>query len=461
MALPLGPRDPLALGIAFVHQDLGLAELMSVVENLFVGRHLTGFGWRIRWRAEKAQTSQELAQLGLSIGAETAVSTLPAVDRATIAILRALKQVQHIPRGLLVLDEPTSYLPRDGVERLFGAVQSLASSGFGVLFVTHRLEEVRAIGDTVTILRDGEKVLTADVQAVSSSEIVKHIIGRSLNERYRERPPARDTSEVVLSVRGLSGKAQAYGGGHIEDFDLDLRRGEIVGVTGLVGMGYEAIPYLLFGVGSATAGIIKTGGERLRLSDVTPRRAIELGCALLPANRLRDGSAQVASVAENVTLPTLGDYFVGGLLHRRREVKTVEGLLTRFDVRPRGARRIFGTLSGGNQQKALLAKWFATNPDVLLLHEPTQGVDIGAKEQIFSLMRDAAASGTGVMIASAEYEDLAHLCNRVLVLRYGSVVCELHAEDLAPRRILEECFRQEGTGGELTAIQARQGPDDG
>jgi ribose transport system ATP-binding protein len=330
-----------------------------------------------------------------------------------------------------VLDEPTAYLPRDGVERLFDAVRTVAAAGFGVLFVTHRLEEVRVLTDRVTILRDGAHVETAATASLSERDLIERILGRSLGELYPSAHQMR--GELALAARDVTGTV-------VRSFSIELHRGEIVGLTGLLGMGQEQVPHLLFGSERARAGRIVVGQRELELRRMSPRRAIDAGIALLPANRLREGAAQAATVTENVTLPTLRSHFRHGLLRHRSERRAVRAQLHEFHVVPPEPKRVFAKLSGGNQQKALLAKWFATRPQVFLLHEPTQGVDIGAKKQIFGQIRDLAEAGGAVVLASVEYEDLAHLCDRVLVFRDGEVVAELRGADLSTERIVEQCF---------------------
>jgi ribose transport system ATP-binding protein len=435
VALPLDPSEPHLLGLSFVHQDLGLVPEMTVLENVRVGSFETGFGWRIRWRRERQQVREALARFGLGhVSPRAEIATLRDVERAMVAIVRALERLKDHSRGLLVLDEPTAYLPRDGVDRLFDAVKAVAAAGHGVLFVTHRLEEVRALADRVTILRDGAHVETADTASLTERALIERILGRSLGDLY---PSARHMrGDVALTADGVAGSV-------VRSFSLRLHRGEIVGLTGLLGMGQEQVPHLLFGSQRATAGEISVGGRRLDLMRMSPRRAIGQGIALLPANRLREGAAQAATVTENVTLPTLSEYFRGAVIHHRRERRAVAVRMREFQVVPAEPTRVFAKLSGGNQQKALLAKWFATRPQVFLLHEPTQGVDIGAKQQIFAQIRDVVEAGGAVIIASVEYEDLAHLCDRVLVFRDGEVVAELRDADLTEHRIVEQCFASE------------------
>jgi len=332
------------------------------------------------------------------------------------------------------------------VERLFAAVRTVASQGVGVLFVTHRLEEVRALTDRVTILRDGAHVETAATASLSEHELIERILGRTLGELY---PGAHEMQgDLALSAHDVSGSV-------VEEFSIDVRRGEIVGLTGLLGMGHEQAPHLLFGSQRAESGKVSLGGRDYDLRRMSPRDAIAAGLALLPANRLREGAVQNATVTENVTLTTLPSYFTRGVLRHRRERREVTDLLHEFHVTPAEPGRILAKLSGGNQQKALLAKWFATRPQVFLLHEPTQGVDIGAKKQIFAQIRDLADAGGSVILASVEYADLAHLCNRVLVFRDGRVVTELYGAELTEERIVEQCFAS-GRPGRIHAEPGSQ-----
>jgi len=440
VALPLDPSEPHLLGLSFVHQDLGLVPEMTVLENLRIRSFETGFGWRIQWRRERRYVREALDRFGLGhVSTRAEIASLRDVERAMIAIVRALEQLRGHTGGLLVLDEPTAYLPRDGVDRLFQAVRTVAAAGHGVLFVTHRLEEVRALTDRVTVLRDGAQVETADTGSLTERDLIGRILGRTLGELYPTAHHMR--GELALLVDGMTGSV-------VRSFSLRLHRGEIVGLTGLLGMGQEQVPHLLFGSQPAAAGRVELGGRPLDLARMTPRRAIAEGIALLPANRLRDGAAQVATVTENVTLPTLPAYFTRGLLNHRRERRDVRTKMREFQVVPPEPTRVFAKLSGGNQQKALLAKWFATRPRIFLLHEPTQGVDIGAKQQIFERIRDVADAGGAVIIASVEYEDLAHLCDGVLVFRDGEVVAELRDADLTEHRIVEQCFASERAAAE-------------
>ncbi len=435
LVLPLNPHESDQLGLSFVHQDLGLAPELTVLENLRVRHYKTGPGWRIRWGDERKIVRSALEVFGLrNINPDALVNSLRQVDRAMVAIVRAFMRLERHRGGVLVLDEPTVYLPRDGAQRLFDAVRTVSQAGYGVIFVTHRLEEVFSTTDRVTVLRDGLRVATARTRELTERTLLQQILGRELGELYPsghevEGEPSLEIDHVVAD--GIS------------DFSLKMRRGEVVGLTGLQGMGQERVPYLVFGAEAAGSGSISTRGQRFELRSFSPRRAINAGIALLPADRLRNGAAQVATVLENVTLSTFASYFRTGVVRHGLERRRVAELLNAFMVTPADPDKVFGELSGGNQQKALIAKWFEAKPSVLLLHEPTQGVDIGARKQIFARIRDFAQAGGAVLISSVEYEDLAHLCDRVIVFRNGAVVSEIGKSNLTEATIVEHCFRTE------------------
>jgi ribose transport system ATP-binding protein len=436
VSLPLSPGDPRRLGLAFVHQDLGLFDTGTVVENLRLTNHETRFGWRIPWKSERRYVRAALERFGLDISPDTLVSSLRDVDRAMIAVLRAVEQLRGVKAGLLVLDEATAYLPQDSTFRVFEVVRHAADLGFGVLFVSHRLEDVHLLASRVSVLRDGSLVAVEDVTNLSESDLIRHILGFSLEELYPE--PHHAEGEPILEVRRAGGRL-------LRDFSIHVHRGEIVGLTGLVGMGWEEIPYLLLGAESGGRGMIRIGDREHDLRHLKPRAALKSGLALLPANRLRDGAVGSATVRDNVTIASLGAYFQRFLLRSGFETTAVRDMLATFQVRPADPGRVLSTLSGGNQQKVILAKWFATTPKVFLMHEPTQGVDIGARKQIFTLIRNAADSGTAMLLASAEYEDLAHLCDRVIVFRDGRPVSQLSGQMLTHERLLDQCFRGRGS----------------
>ena len=413
VALPLPASGLRPLGVAFVHQDLGLFDEGTVVENLRVGRYETGFGARIRWRDEERYVRSVLEEFELGVDPTVRVATLSEVDRALVAILRALDELRQGPApGVLVLDEPTSYLPRDGIARLFAAVRAAATQGVAILFVTHDLEEVRTLTDRVTVLRNGRVVHSGATRQVDEEGLVRHILGAIPPAEHGAGAQGTVSKDVVAEVAHLSSAA-------VRRFDVAIRRGEIVGVTGLVGGGWEEIPYVLFGATRARGGTLTLLGAPFDLRSFTPREARRNGLALVPANRLRDGAAPLATVSENMTLPTLMQYYRHGAFRHAGEAREVERMMSDVDVRPPEPQRIFSTLSGGNQQKVIIAKWLATSPVLLIMHEPTHGVDVGARRQLLDLIQRAAHSGTSCLICSSEHDDLGKVADRVIVMRDG------------------------------------------
>ena len=439
--LPVPLDEPARLGISFVHQDLGLFEAGTVLENLLVGRYETRPGWRIPWRSEKQRTRQMLEPFGLDMDPATPLTQLSEVERAILAIARAMSGLDT-EDGLLVLDEPTSRLPRNEVDTFFDAVRDVAARGTGVLFVSHRSEEVLALTDTITVLRDGRIVADHPTASFTEQSLVKAILGFSLQHLYPE--SHHTTQDVAMTVTDLSGPS-------VEGFSATVHRGEIIGLTGLLGMGHDMVPHLIFGSVPATGGRIELGDAVHSAPEISPRQAMEAGLALLPSNRLRQGGIAGATAGENITLPILPGFRVKGFLRRRREYRSAERLMDRFQVQPVDAGLPLGTFSGGNQQKSLIAKWFATQPRLLLLDEPTHGVDVGSKREIFKHLRDSAESGTGIVIASVEAEDLAQICDRVLIFRDGRVVSELAGSRLTAGRIRQQTLI--GLPASKTAIQ--------
>jgi ribose transport system ATP-binding protein len=435
--LPLAAGQFRELGMSFVHQDLGLVDSLSVLENLRVGELASSRPrWRIRWRAEKRRARETFARYGVRIDPTRAVRELRPVERGLLAIVRAIEEsrVARAGYGLLVLDEPTVFLPREGIERLFALIREAAARGTAVLFVSHDLDEVREITDRVTVLRDGRVVGTVETGAASETEFVEMIVGRRLAALGDVEHRDLRATLPAISIDGLVGKT-------VKDVSLSLHGGEIVGLTGLLGSGFEELPYLLFGAQRARGGRLVLEGQEIDLTRLTPTTATRAGIALIPADRKEDGSVASLSVVENLALPALDRYFNGVFLERRRLRREGRALMSSFDVRPAEPDLPYGALSGGNQQKVLLAKWFQMQPRLLLLDEPTQGVDVGARQQIYEAITAAAhLSRTVVLCASTDYEQLATLCDRVIVFGRGRVWRELAGSEVGKDRIIEQSY---------------------
>jgi ribose transport system ATP-binding protein len=450
--LPLHAGQFRDLGMSFVHQDLGLIHSVSVVENLLAGeladsRHR----WRINWSRERARARETFARYGVPIDPRAKVGDLSPVARALLAIVRAVEGMKAEDGadhrgGLLILDEPTVFLPKTGTDQLFALIREIVSTGSSVLFVSHQLDEVREITDRVTVLRDGHVAGTIVTSEVSEERLVEMIIGRKLDALAAEHYDLTDKT-VGVSVRNLAG-------GSLRDLSLELHRGEVLGLTGLVGSGFEDVPYLVFGAWRCDDGRLSIENDEFDMTRMTPVKAHSNGIALLPADRQRDASVGSLSVTDNVTMQALDQYFTLLRLDRRRMVTDSRTLGQEFDVRPNQPRMLYSELSGGNQQKALLAKWLQGKPKLLLLHEPTQGVDVGARQQIFRMIRDAAAGGAAVVCASADYEQLAAICDRVLIFARGRIVQQLVGSQVTQERITEQCYNSQSLPETIALAEA-------
>jgi ABC-type sugar transport system ATPase subunit len=435
MAIPYSSADAIRAGCGCTHQDLGLIESLTVAENLaFASGFYRGRLGNIRWREQRRRASAHLKRFGHHISPSALVAELSQAEKTLVAIGRALSTVGSGMGRLLILDEPTAPLPADEIDVLFTAIRQLRREGVGILFVSHQLKEVFEIADRATVLRNGRFVGTHDVDELDEQKLIELIVGRPLDKYY---PPVAETepTETLLSVRGLCGA-------RVKEVSFDVRAGEVVGVAGLLGSGRSELGRLVFGAQARTAGSIQLGGEEVTLTN--PTDGIRAGIALIPEDRRRKGSHLSLSVRENVTLVDLQPFQRLGRLMRRSERREVDALLQRFRVRPPDGERRFATLSGGNQQKAILAKWMRLRPRLLILDEPVQGVDVGSRTEIYTLIEEAAQGGAGILMIDSEFEDLCRLCDRVLVLDRGRLVQELTGEHRTVDRILQVVL----TGGD-------------
>ena len=447
--LDLPVRGGRARGIAIIHQDLALAEEMSVADNIGIG---VGFDrplvLPIAGRRERRTTRALLQEFALDVSPRSMVGSLSPAERAVVGILRAMRQMRS-SRGsghVLVLDEPTAALPRSESQRLLTLVRGLARSGAAVLFISHRMGEVLDVCDRITVLRSGHRITTVDAAAVTEREVVTHMLGYELEEFYPEKHDSAE-STVGITVRELSG-------GTIDDISFSVARGEILGITGLAGMGQDELPYLIVGGSRRTAGSVVVGETAV---SADPWKAQQAGVSLVPGNRTRDAIWVEASSAENLTLPFLGTFFRGGVLRKRAELEFAARRFEEFDVRPRQPGRHMAQLSGGNQQKVVIARCLEQQPLVILLHEPTQGVDAGAKREILGLIRAAADNGAAVVICSSDCEEVAETANRVLIMGYGCIDDELCGAAVTESQILAATQR---AGSRRQSIDVGEGHGD-
>ncbi len=412
-----GVRDSLA----FIHQDLGLIEWMTVAENMAFG---TGFPRKwglIDYARMDAVAREALARVGCELHPRRRVFTLSRTEKSLLAIARALWSRAR----LLVLDEPTASLPSQDVRRLFDVLDGLRRQGVAMIYVSHRLDEVRTLCDRAAIMRDGKLVAVTKVAEVDEARLVELIVGRRVR---LERAPAAATGACRLRARGV--RAAFVG-----PIDLEVAAGEIVGLVGLRGGGHEILSRALFGAFPRSAGSIEVDGRAC--DPGSPARAIAGGIGLVAADRIEENLARGMSVQENLFLhPALR----GGnwrLLRRAGEREHSMQLIQRFDVRPAAPHAHIEDLSGGNQQKVVLGRWIALGQPVLILEEPTAGVDVGAKAEIYKVLREVAAAGTAIVVVSTDFEEVANLCTRALVFARGRIAQELRAEAITAQSLLQ------------------------
>src|SRR5689334_3570637 len=442
------PQAAMSLGIATIYQELDLVGGLTVADNIFLGREIARFGVARPARANKLAGAL-LTRLGHPEIRPTAeVASLSAAAQQMVSIARALSQDAR----LIVMDEPSAVLDNEEVQRLFGVIRDLTAHDVAVVYISHRLEEIREIGDRITVLKDGRTVAT-DLPArdTSTREVITLMTGRTIEYVF---PPRRTQvaapAEPLLQVEGLGLR------GHFGDVTFTVAPGEIVGLAGLVGSGRSEILETVYGARKATAGTVRLAGRRLRAGDVGA--AVAAGVGLAPEERKSQGLLLDDSVARNISISSLGRFSRGGFLAGGAERAAAREQVRALDVRPDDVTRVVRTLSGGNQQKVVLARWLLRDCRVLLLDEPTRGVDVGARSEIYALIRELADRGVAVVVVSSEIPEVLGLADRVLVIADGAVVAEAPAEALDEHRVLD--LVMEGATSRATAAdEVRAGGD--
>ncbi|MDQ0396004.1 sugar ABC transporter ATP-binding protein [Labrys monachus] len=421
------------LPIAFVHQDLGLVDELSIGENVALVAGFPKSGGFISWRRVWSQTRDIYATMGVEPPDPRAlVGTLSAASKAVLGIVRALSR----KAGIVVLDEPTASLPGPDAEHLFDILRRLRASGTSILYVSHRLNELFGLADSVTVFRDGRHVSTNPIGALTTDAIVRDMLGRDLEIDHRG-AEAGGGRPLLLEVEGLCIGEQG-------PFSFTVGAGEVLGLVGLRGAGHEAIGRTIFGARRQEQGTIRLGGDVIP-ADLGIAGRIARGIALLAGDRLRESAISGMSLRENLYPNTAN---VGGraFLPIRHDRETAEAarVLDRFDVRPPDPSALIDWLSGGNQQKVFVGRWLATGARLFIMEEPTAGVDIGAKGVIHRMLRDIAAQGAGILVISSDFEEVASLCDRALVIGRGAIVAELAGSALT----LDGLIARSSTGAE-------------
>ncbi len=412
-----GPRYAQSLGIAMVYQEFALAPHLSVAENLSLGREPTRAG--LINRTEERKTATELLErVGLRIDPNRVAGTLSVAEQQLVEIAKALA----IDAKLVILDEPTATLTEHEIDELFEVIEALTERGTAVLYISHRLDEIFRIADTVTVMRDGRVVDTVPAADLDHDRLVQLMVGRDIANLYPK--PEVEPGEPVLTVRGLSSAA-------VHDCSLEVRAGEVVGLAGLVGAGRTELARAVFGADRAT-GTVEVDGRPVRLG--SPRAAVAAGIGYLTEDRKREGLAMQLPIDQNITMANLPS--VGGFLRLGRERATAQRRAGELDIRTPSLKRKVQLLSGGNQQKVVVAKWLETHARALLFDEPARGVDVVAKAELFGLIGELAAAGRAILLISSYLPELLNMCDRILVMREGRIVGELPRSEFSEEAVV-------------------------
>jgi rhamnose transport system ATP-binding protein len=423
-----GPRDARGRGIAVIHQEPALFPDLDVAENVFMGRQPLDRSRGIAWKQMYREVGELMHQLGVALDPRAPVQGLSVADQQLVEIAKALSTDARV----VVMDEPTAALSSRETEELFRIIKDLRERGVAVLFISHRLEEVFALSDTVTVLRDGAHVVTASAAELDTGALIRHMVGRDLGELFPKE--AAEIGEPALEVRGLTRE------GVFRDISFSLRRGEIVGLAGLVGAGRSEVARAIFGIDPLDGGEILRDGRPVRTG--SPRAAMQAGLAFVPEDRQHQGLVLEMAIEDNATLPFLRRLSHFGLVNRRRERKIAADFTNRLQVKAAGLQIPVRALSGGNQQKVVIAKWLATDPKILVLDEPTRGIDIGTKAEVHRIVSGLAAQGMAILLISSELPEVLAMSDRVLVMHEGRLTGEFSRDEAGQEAIMRAATGQ-------------------
>ncbi|MBN2116067.1 MAG: sugar ABC transporter ATP-binding protein [Anaerolineales bacterium] len=426
-------RDSRQAGIAAIYQELSLFPDLDVAENIFAGRQPVTLGGRVDWRKLYAEAGKLLDSLGVKLDLKQKARTLSIAQQQMVEIARAFS----INAQILIMDEPTSSLTLHEVDDLFRLVRRLRAEGTAIIFISHRLEELLALADRVTVLRDGSYVATHPMKEVTRFGLIRMMVGRTITDLF----PKQDVTpgEVVLKVENLTRAGSFY------KVSFELRRGEILGLAGLVGAGRTNVARAIFGVELPTAGRIQVEGREVRIT--SPQQAIELGLAYVPEDRQLHGLIPAMHITSNISLPMLAHYARMGWLRDTRERKSAYEAACQMDVRANSIWQLARELSGGNQQKVVLAKWLSTQPRILILDEPTRGIDVGTKAALHALMSKLAAEGIAILMISSELPEILGMSDRVIVMREGRVTGAFSRAEATQEKIISAATQDVATIG--------------
>jgi ribose transport system ATP-binding protein len=425
---PFDVRSASAAGVAIVHQELLIAPNLTVADNLAMGREYRSSSRLLDRRATRARAREQLEFVGAGhIPVNVRAEELSVAEHQLIEIARAISTRPKV----LILDEPTSALASHETENLLRIVRELRAAGTAVIYITHRMEEIEAIADTVSVMRDGRLIETMPIETATPDAIVLRMVGRQIDSLFST--DRSDPGEVVLSVRGLTD------GKHIGPIDLDVRAGEVVGIGGLIGSGRSEFVRLIFGADTPTAGTVTVDGKPCHVEG-GPSATMKAGIALLPESRKTQGLVLEQSISANVVLSSLSAVSTGGFVNPASVRRAAAASKKQLNIRSASLGQEVATLSGGNQQKVLFAKWLRSAPRILILDEPTRGVDVGAKADIYKIINDSAKAGMAVLVISSELPELIGLSDRVHVMREGRLVAELDSDGLTEEAVMNHAF---------------------
>ena len=417
-----GPRHAQALGIGIIYQEFNLIPHLTAGENILLGREPRLAPGVIDQRRLLREAQRQLDELGVAIDARTVVSRLSVAQQQMVEVAKALS----VQARVLIMDEPTSALTAQEITELFAAIRRLKARGVALVYISHRMEELFAIGDRVTVLRDGRHIGTRAIGDTTMAELVRLMVGRDLTEQFpKQRAPI---GPEVLRVEGLRRESA------LRDVNLSLRRGEVVGLAGLMGSGRTELARAIFGADPIDAGRIFVHGEERAIR--SPRDAIDLGLGLLTEDRKQHGLVLVLSVEENLCLPSIARFARHGVMQPAAERRATEQRIAELRIKTPGPRQRVVHLSGGNQQKVVLGKWLCTEADILIFDEPTRGIDVGAKVEIYQLINQLAARGAAILMISSELPEVLGMSDRILVMHAGGIAAEFSAAEATQEKVL-------------------------
>ncbi|MFC0525141.1 sugar ABC transporter ATP-binding protein [Pontibacillus salicampi] len=416
------PKEAEKYGLAFIHQELNIWPEMTVLDNLFINKEpVTSFGL-IRTNKMKALANEQFDKLSISIPLHKEAGQCSVGEQQMIEIAKALMT----DAKLIIMDEPTAALTEREIEKLFNVIRSLQKSGVSIVYISHRMEEIFSICDTITVMRDGRTVDTTPISGTSFDEVVQKMVGRELTDRF----PARQTKlgETILEVNNLTRK------GVFENISFHVQAGEILGVSGLMGAGRTEIMRTLFGLDGKYEGEIRVNGQPVTIRN--PNHAVDLGLGFITEDRKEEGLVLDFSLKDNIALPSLYSFTKQGMISDKAEMDFVQMLIERLQVKTESAQTIARNLSGGNQQKVVIAKWIGIGPKVLILDEPTRGVDVGAKREIYQLMNELTDRGVGIIMVTSELPEVLGMSDRMVVIHEGTLAGEVTAEEASQEKIM-------------------------